>query len=115
MQTQLRKWMPIAICCLPGVTIAVIVGIVMAMGGALGSVFNATTGFGLILLGLLVCPLSMAWIMWRMQKRGAIGKSAGMAACCLPDQDSSQNAEKFSLSPSTKSIRTTQEKYPDAT
>ncbi len=114
LKIKLKRWMPIALCCLPAVAIAVVIGIEMAVGGALGGVFNGTD-VGLILMILLVCPLSMLWMMWRMQKRDAAGKSAGMVACCLPNQDSSQDVERFSLSSYTNSIRPTQERYPDAT
>ncbi len=34
MTTRPRKWLPMALCCLPGVTVAAILGISWIVGGA---------------------------------------------------------------------------------
>lgn len=82
-----RNWTPIALCCIPAVVIAV-VGLGIVTGGAgFGALFGGPLGLGLIVLALLLCPLSMGWMMWRMQKQhGTSGNSAIMAECCLPEQ-----------------------------
>ena len=81
MNTKLRNWLPIALCCLPGVGIVAIVGIGLAVGGA---AFGASPlGLGLVTLALLACPLSMGLMMWRSRK-AAPGSSSSMA-CCAPD------------------------------
>jgi len=90
MKTKLKQWLPIALCCVPAIAIAAIVGIGIAIGGA---AFGGSWGLGLIVLALLICPLHMGWMVWRMQKRVAAGESAGMAACCSSDQDSTADPD----------------------
>ncbi len=94
MKTELKEWIPIALCCVPAVAIAAIVGIGIVVGGAaFGASFGGPWGLGLIALALLICPLHMGWMMWRMQKRGAAEESAGMAACCSSSQDSTADPD----------------------
>src|SRR5438094_603780 len=70
MNTKLRKWMPIALCCLPGVAIAAIIGMGIAVGGAaVGAFLGGSLGIGLIVLTTLACPLSMYLMM--TQQRGS--------------------------------------------
>lgn len=90
MKTLLKRWWPIALCCLPGVAVAALVGISLAVGGAaFGSVLGGPLGLGLIVLATLACPVSMGLMM--MRQRSTIQKSASnsismMAGCCLPDE-----------------------------
>ena len=95
MNTKLQKWMPIALCCLPGVAIAAILGISIAIGGAaVGSSLGGPLGIGLIVLAALACPLSMYWMMTR--RRGSSQKvtsngSPTMADCSAPGEEASSD------------------------
>jgi hypothetical protein len=85
-----RKWMPLVVCCLPGLVVVVLVGVGAVAGGALGVSFNGPVGTLLLALAFLACPLHMGWMMWRLHKQQAAASHAGMrAACCLPSQEAS--------------------------
>ena len=71
MDTKIRKWLPIALCCLPGVAVAAIVGVSIALGGATVSAsLGGPLGIGLIVLAALSCPLSMYLLMTRQRGSG---------------------------------------------
>src|SRR6266508_4401469 len=95
MNTKLQKWMPIALCCLPGVAIAVMIGMGIAVGGAaVGAFLGGPLGIGLIVLTTLACPRSMYLMMTR--RRGLNQKilsngSQMMADCCEPGEEASSN------------------------
>lgn len=88
MNIRLRKWSPIAFCCVPALILAAVVGIGIAIGGTVvGTFFSGPLALGLIVLALLVCPLHMGWMMWRMQKRHDSAKSSSLQAeCCMPEK-----------------------------
>ena len=92
MKTTLRQWLPIALCCVPGIAVAVIVGVGLAAGGAaLGTSFGGPLGLAIIGLAVLACPLSMGLMMLRRRRSGQNsarggGASSTMADCCLPGQ-----------------------------
>lgn len=84
MSAKLRKWLPIGLCCLPGVAAVAIVGFGLIVGeAAFGASLGGSLGLGLVALALLACPLSMGLMMWRSRK-AAPGSSSSMA-CCAPD------------------------------
>jgi|SRR5579859_5667392 len=92
MPATIRKWLPIALCCVPGMALAGLVGIGLAVGGtALGAIFGGPLGLAVIALAVLACPASMGLMMLR--QRGS-GEKSGRAAnaplataeCCLPGQ-----------------------------
>ena len=95
MNTKLQKWMPIALCCLPGVAIAAILGISIAIGGAaVGPSLGGLLGIGLIVLAALACPLSMYWMMTRRRRLSQKVTSNGsqtMADCCAPSEEFSSD------------------------
>jgi len=82
--------MPIALCCLPGVAIAAIIGVGIAVGGAaVGASLGGPLGIGLIVLAALACPVSMGLM---MRPRGSSQKAASnssqlMADCCAPEEE----------------------------
>ena len=88
MNAKLRKWLPIALCCLPGVAVAAIVGIGIAPRAvAVGTSLGGPVGLGLLVLATLACPVSMGLMMMRQRGAGqntAPGSSATMMDCCLP-------------------------------
>ena len=95
MKTNFRKWIPIALCCLPGVAVAAIVGVGLAAGGAaLGTSLGGPLGIGLIVLAALACPLSMGLLMTR--GRGSSQKTTSnssqlMGDCCAPGEETSSD------------------------
>ena len=69
MNVKLKKWMPIALCCLPGVAIAVIIGIGIAAGGAeVGASLGGSMGISIIVLLALACLIAIGLMMWMMNK-----------------------------------------------
>lgn len=88
MSVQLKKWIPIAVCCLPGVAIVAVVGIGAALGGAF---LSGPLGIGLVALAILACPLSMALMMRRgSNQKSASGGSHMLADCCAPDEQAAR-------------------------
>ena len=98
MNTKLKKWMPIALCCLPGVAIVAIIGVGIALGGsAVGVSLGGPLGISLIVLATLACPLSMGLIM--MRQRGSPQKATQndsqlIADCCAPGEEASSDRLK---------------------
>jgi len=95
MNTKLRKWIPIALCCLPGVAVAAIIGVGIALGGsAIGASLGGPLGIGLIVLAALACPLSMYLMMGRQRgssQNAATNGSQLMADCCAPGEETSRD------------------------
>ena len=91
MNTKLRKWIPIALCCLPGVAIAAMIVIGIAVGGAaVGTSLGGPLGISLIVLAAVACPLSMYWMMTRQRGSGQESmpeNSSTMMECCLPGEE----------------------------
>ena len=91
MNTNLRMWLPIALCCLPGVAVAAVVALGLALGrAAFGSWLGGPLGVGIVGLAMLACPLSMGLTMWRQraasQKPASAGNAPAVADCCAPGQ-----------------------------
>lgn len=59
MKSNLRQWLPMALCCLPGVAAVILILLVGApvLGGPLG--------WGLIALAMLACPIGLGLMMRR--------------------------------------------------
>jgi hypothetical protein len=91
MRDKLSKWIPIALCCLPGVTVAAILGIGVAFGGAaVGGLLSGPLGLGLLVLATLVCPMGMGLMMMRQRGSGqdsTPGNASTMVNCCLPGEE----------------------------
>lgn len=86
MNAKLRRWLPIGLCCLPGIAAVTIIGIGLIVGeAAFGASLGGPLGLGLIALALLACPLGMGLMMWRGRSM-ASGNSSGMMNCCAPDE-----------------------------
>lgn len=96
MSAQLKKWIPIALCCVPGIAIAAIVGIGIAFGGTvLGASFGGPLGLGVIVLASLACPISMMLMMRRGMSQNASGHLSIMADCCAPGEQASSESERL--------------------
>ncbi len=112
MKARLSKWLPIALCCVPGIAIAAIVGIGIVLGGAafgaspLGS---GPLGIGIVALAALACPLSMGLMMMRgMKQKSATGSAQMIADCCAPGQASVSDDTSLSAD-SLSALRTRRE------
>lgn len=95
MNAKLRKWMPIALCCLPGIAVAAIIGVGIALGGsAVGTSLGGPLGISLVILAVLACPLSMYLMMARQRgssQQPAPNGSLLMADCCAPGEETSSD------------------------
>lgn len=95
MNTKLRKWLPIALCCLPGIAIAAIIGVGIALGGsAIGATLGGPLGISLIMLAALACPLSMGLMMTRQRgssQKATPNSSQMMVDCCAPGEEASSD------------------------
>ena len=86
MNVKLRRWLPIGLCCLPGIAAVTMIGVGLIIGeAAFGASLGGPLGLGLIALALLACPLGMGLMMWR-GRNTASGNSSGMMSCCAPDE-----------------------------
>jgi len=84
MSAKLKKWLPIGLCCLPGIAIAAMVGASVLIGGAtFGVGLGGPLGIGIILLALVACPLSMGLMMWRGNRNTSSGTMSSIP-CCAP-------------------------------
>lgn len=72
------KWLPIALCCVPGITITAIVGIGFIVGGV--AFINSPLSVGLLILALLACPFSMGLMMFKMNRRMQLRQ---VSHCCV--------------------------------
>ena len=95
MNTKFRRWIPLVLCCLPGVAIAAIIGVGIALGGsAVGAFLGGPLGISFIVLASLACPLSMGLIMMRQRRSSqkvTQNSSQRMADCCAPGEESSSD------------------------
>ncbi len=95
-QTRLSQWRAIALCCVPAVILAAIVGIGVAISGTLLSTFfSGPLAMGMIVLALLICPLHMGWTMWQMQKQHGTTHSAILPTACCPPQKPASNVRGY--------------------
>ena len=91
MNVKLRKWMPIALRCLPGVAVAAIIGVSLG-GSTIGNSLGGLLGIGLIVLAALACPLSMYLMMTRRREssqNATLNSSQLMVDCCAPGEETS--------------------------
>ena len=90
MSSKARKWLPIALCCLPGVTLTAIWGMSLIVGGtAVGALWSGPLGLVLISAAMLACPVSMVLTMWHphQARPEATAKNlTSMVNCCLPGE-----------------------------
>ena len=90
MSSKSRQWLPIALCCLPGVALAGIWGISLIVGGAaVGAFWSGPLGLGMISAAMLACPFSMGLTMWRPRQsrlNSATTSLTQTVVCCLPGE-----------------------------
>ena len=90
MSSKSRQWLPIALCCLPAVALAAILGMSLIVGGAaVGAFWSGPLGLGLISVAMLACPVSMVLTMWHphQSRPDATAKNlTSMVNCCLPGE-----------------------------
>ena len=99
MTRSISRWIPIALCCVPGVIATALLGGGIVLSGMTFSEFlGGSLGFGLLLLVLLVCPLSMSLMMRQMSRKNASSRESLRAGdCCLPkESDSALEPDRLS-------------------
>lgn len=63
-----KRWLPMVLCCLPGVAVGVLVGVgIIFVGNVRINRMDANSIF-LLLMGL-ACPIGMGLMMWLMNKQ----------------------------------------------
>lgn len=94
-----RSWLPVALCCVPGVAgVAIVLGSLILGGAAWTQVRSAPWVAGVLVLGVLVCPLAMASMIQIRRRTSEVGREdRAMIDCCppgdLPNVDRGQNLE----------------------
>jgi hypothetical protein len=87
MNTRLKVWKSLILCCLPGIVVAAVVTIILAIGGPFfGTSPFGWLGLGLVALALLACPFSMAFMMFRMKRHGVSEHAPPLASCCASNE-----------------------------
>jgi hypothetical protein len=83
---NVKRWLPIGLCCLPGVALVALIGIRGIAGGAtVNNALQGPLGLGLIGLAVVACPLSMGLVMLANRNKAHADKPENVANCCLPD------------------------------
>jgi hypothetical protein len=83
MFTRLKRWLPIGLCCLPGLAIAAIIGASVLLGGAtFGMRLGGPLGVAILALAFLACPLSMGFMTWRSNRNMPAVANQATATCC---------------------------------
>jgi len=102
---RLKKWLPIGLCCLPGIAIAAIVGASVLIGGAtFGVGLGGPLGVAILALALLACPLSMGFMMWRGNRNMVAGTTHAMTPCCAPDEQTASMLDTLEEGSSPKRL-----------
>lgn len=97
-----RRWLSIALCCLPGMTAAALLGLSFATGGAaLGAALGGRLGLTVLALIALTCPLIMMVIMARAGQQPGRLRSSGQTACCAPPETGASDPSLTALQSDT--------------
>lgn len=64
---NIKRWLPIALCCLPGVIIGVLLGVGASFLGN-GRIVNVNPNSIFLLVMGLACPLGMGLMIWLMNR-----------------------------------------------
>src|SRR5438876_2234464 len=93
--SRLKQWLPMALCCVPGLAIAMLVATSVLLGGAsIGVGLGGPLQLGLLALALLVCPVGMGLLMW-LNLRSAPADTINSMACCAPAEDNTSSPERL--------------------
>ena len=104
MSTRLKKWLPIGLCCLPGIAIAAFVGASVLLGGAsVGAGLGSPLRLGLLALALLACPLGMGVMTW-LNKRNAPEGLTNNVACCAPGEQMAMASKQVQATSSAERL-----------
>ena len=79
MKQDLKHWLPIALCCLPGIALAIVIAVGLSAGGA---AIAGWLGWGVRALAIVACPVAMGSMMWWMGRNmdGQTGKHQPQSA-----------------------------------
>ena len=99
-----RRWIPIALCCLPGLVAAGLVALGLAAGGtAWGNILGSPLGSALGAVFAMTYLGWIGWMSWRMMRRPSPSRPTRAAAeCCegvgpVPSDESIANGERLAL------------------
>lgn len=86
-----KRWLPVALCCVPGALALAVMGAALLTGGL---VFGSGSSGGVLavvaVLSLAACSVAMGWMTYRSVKaRTAPGDGDGASVdCCFPMESS---------------------------
>ena len=104
MSARLKKWLPIGLCCVPGIAIAAFVGLSILLGGAsVGAGLGGPLRLGVLALALLACSLGMGLMTW-LNKRNASGGMTNHMACCAPGEQMASPSIQVEVSSSAERL-----------
>ena len=99
MSARFKQWLPIGLCCVPGLAIAAFVGVSILLGGAsIGAGLGGPLRLGLLALALLACPLGMGVTTWLNKRNAPEGLTNNMACCAPGEQMASTSNQVQALS-----------------
>ncbi len=83
------SWLPLGLCCVPGLAVAALLVIGTLTGSlTLTTMLNNPLALGLLMLSSLACSLSMVLMMRRLLTHSRPGRTAGLRSPCCAQTDS---------------------------
>ena len=81
-----RSWLPIALCCVPGVALVGLLAGGLILGGTAAGILNSPWALGILAVAVLACPLAMGWaVLHRARSVSVSGAARTVLDCCPPD------------------------------
>src|SRR5712691_5154127 len=82
-KTGVKRWLPLAVCCLPGIAAVAVITL-----GAIAGISLDGPLSGLLVLAILACPLTTFLMLARRQYSGDQSSASPRAAgCCVAPSD----------------------------
>src|SRR5712691_244900 len=82
-KTGVKRWLPLAVCCLPGIVAAAVITFGAVVGISLDGPLS-----GLLVLAILACPLTTFLVLARRLYNGDQSTASPSAAgCCVTPSD----------------------------
>lgn len=81
-----RSWLPIALCCVPGVALVGLLVGGLVLGGTAAGILGSPWALGILAVAILACPLAMGWaVLQRARQAPALGAARTALECCPPE------------------------------